>query len=321
MAAPYDLRPLSLGEILDRVFTLYRNHFALFAGVMAIPAAVQIPTNLYSFSMWGKLIRLQPGHPPPLDPGFLAIIYLVIFPVLMVALTLGLGAIALAVSDVYLGRTATIRGSYQKALRRFWRLLGLLITIGLIFTGIFILFVLGMTMLFAGLAASGVMTHAGNGAKIGLVLLMVVVFLALLAITIFMFMVFSLVIPAVMLEDASVGGALRRSIELTRGRRWHIFLGLLLMVFVGYAVILIFQGPFLLAMGLFIMKGAPPAWLSLATSISAACGSAISSPLSMIALVLYYYDQRVRKEGFDLQHMIAQIEAGPQTASPGFIPS
>ncbi len=190
MAAPYDLRPLSLGEILDRVFTLYRNHFALFAGVMAIPAAVQIPTNLYSFSMWGKLIRLQPGHPPPLDPGFLAIIYLVIFPVLMVALTLGLGAIALAVSDVYLGRTATIRGSYQKALRRFWRLLGLLITIGLIFTGIFILFVLGMTMLFAGLAASGVMTHAGNGAKIGLVLLMVVVFLALLAITIFKFMVF-----------------------------------------------------------------------------------------------------------------------------------
>ena len=321
MAAPYDLRPLSLGEILDRVFTLYRNHFALFAGVMAIPAAVQIPTNLYSFSMWGKLIRLQPGHPPPLDPGFLAIIYLVIFPVLMVALTLGLGAIALAVSDVYLGRTATIRGSYQKALRRFWRLLGLLITIGLIFTGIFILFVLGMTMLFAGLAASGVMTHAGNGAKIGLVLLMVVVFLALLAITIFVFMVFSLVIPAVMLEDASVGGALRRSIELTRGRRWHIFLGLLLMVFVGYAVILIFQGPFLLAMGLFIMKGAPPAWLSLATSISAACGSAISSPLSMIALVLYYYDQRVRQEGFDLQHMIAQIEARPQTASPGFIPS
>ena len=48
MAAPYDLRPLSLGELLDRVFTLYRNHFALFVGVMAIPAAVQIPTNLYS---------------------------------------------------------------------------------------------------------------------------------------------------------------------------------------------------------------------------------------------------------------------------------
>jgi hypothetical protein len=93
------------------------------------------------------------------------------------------------------------------------------------------------------------------------------------------------------------------------------------MVFVGYAVILIFQGPFLLAMGLFIMKGVPPVWLSLATSISAACGSAISSPLSMIALVLYYYDQRVRQEGFDLQHMIAQIESGPQTASPGFIPS
>jgi len=321
VAAPYDLRPLSLGEILDRVFTLYRNHFALFVGVMAIPAAVQIPGNLYSFGMWGKLIRMHPGQVPPFGPGFLAITYLVIFPVLMVAATLGLGAISLAVSDVYLGRTATIRGSYQKALRRFWRLLGLLITVGLILAGIFIVFALGMGLLFGGLAATGAMTRMGTGASIAFVLVIILVFLLIFAATIFVCMVFSLVIPALLLEDASVGGALRRSIELTRGRRWHIFLGVLLMMFVGYAVILIFQGPFLVAMGLFMLKGGPPGWLTLATSISAACGSAVSSPLSMIALVLYYYDQRVRKEGFDLQHMIAQIESGPQSASPGFVPS
>ena len=28
--ATLDLRPLSLGEILDRTFTLYRSHFVLF---------------------------------------------------------------------------------------------------------------------------------------------------------------------------------------------------------------------------------------------------------------------------------------------------
>lgn len=32
-----DLRPLSLGEILDRTFTLYRRNFLLFAGIIAIP--------------------------------------------------------------------------------------------------------------------------------------------------------------------------------------------------------------------------------------------------------------------------------------------
>jgi hypothetical protein len=316
VAAPYDLRPLSLGEILDRVFTLYRNHFALFVGVMAIPAAVQIPTNIYSFGMWGKIVRMDLGHPPPFDPAFFAVLYLVIFPILLVVGTLGLAAIALAVSDVYLGRAATIRGSYQKALRRFWRLLGLLITLGFIGIGIAIVVSVGFALVAGVLAASGGFARMGTGGAIVLVLLLALLFLAALAAAIFLFMVFSLVIPALVLEDATVGGALRRSIELTRGRRWHIFMGVLLMIFVSYAVILIFQGPFLAGMFLFLLKGGPPTWLTLGTAISAACGSAISSPLMMIALVLYYYDQRVRKEGFDLQHMLAQIESAPQTAPP-----
>ncbi|MGH9811917.1 MAG: hypothetical protein ACRD4T_02160, partial [Candidatus Acidiferrales bacterium] len=37
MTAPIDLRPLSLGELLDRTFSLYRNHFWLFVGITAIP--------------------------------------------------------------------------------------------------------------------------------------------------------------------------------------------------------------------------------------------------------------------------------------------
>src|ERR1700691_4627115 len=35
--ATLDLRPLSLGELLDRTFTLYRGHFLLFLGISAIP--------------------------------------------------------------------------------------------------------------------------------------------------------------------------------------------------------------------------------------------------------------------------------------------
>jgi hypothetical protein len=32
-----DLRPMSLGEVLDKTFTLYRENFLLFAGIAAIP--------------------------------------------------------------------------------------------------------------------------------------------------------------------------------------------------------------------------------------------------------------------------------------------
>ena len=31
------LRPMSLGELLDRTFFLYRKHFLLFVGIIAFP--------------------------------------------------------------------------------------------------------------------------------------------------------------------------------------------------------------------------------------------------------------------------------------------
>ena len=34
--ADLDLRPLSLGEILDRTFSIYRKNFLLFAGIVYV---------------------------------------------------------------------------------------------------------------------------------------------------------------------------------------------------------------------------------------------------------------------------------------------
>jgi hypothetical protein len=38
--AALDLRPLSLGELLDRTFSLYRRNFWLFLGILRIPYLV-----------------------------------------------------------------------------------------------------------------------------------------------------------------------------------------------------------------------------------------------------------------------------------------
>ena len=38
-----DLRPMSLGEILDRTAQLYRNNFVLFAGIAAVYAGTAAP--------------------------------------------------------------------------------------------------------------------------------------------------------------------------------------------------------------------------------------------------------------------------------------
>jgi len=41
-----DLRPLSLGDILDRTFSLYRRHFLLFIGIAGIPQLLVLVFSL-----------------------------------------------------------------------------------------------------------------------------------------------------------------------------------------------------------------------------------------------------------------------------------
>jgi hypothetical protein len=43
----FELRPLSLGELLDRAFLLYRRNFWLFAGIMVIPMCLMIPVRFF----------------------------------------------------------------------------------------------------------------------------------------------------------------------------------------------------------------------------------------------------------------------------------
>jgi hypothetical protein len=53
-----DLRPLSLGEILDRTFSLYRQHFLLFLGLAGIPQVFVLAIRLAQ-------ITLQQESPSP----------------------------------------------------------------------------------------------------------------------------------------------------------------------------------------------------------------------------------------------------------------
>ncbi len=45
-----NLRPLSLGEILDRTFALYRQNFLLFFGITAVPYTLNLALSL--FQVW-----------------------------------------------------------------------------------------------------------------------------------------------------------------------------------------------------------------------------------------------------------------------------
>jgi hypothetical protein len=117
---------------------------------------------------------------------------------------------------------------------------------------------------------------------------------------------YALAVPACTLEQLPARISMVRSRFLTYGAKWGIlgivFLTGLLSVVLTYTL----QMPALLASKAIMVTArthltmAATVWIYIADFL----GGAVSGPITTIALVLVYYDQRVRKEAFDLQLMM-----------------
>jgi hypothetical protein len=317
-----ELRPLTLGELLDHTFRLYRNHFWLFAGIMAIPSAFSIPFSTYFFSMQSSVVTGGPPAPK-------AMIGMVLFAFSFLGFfwavySMAIGATTYAVSEAYLGQKVTVRGAYRKVWGNFWRILGVVV-IGLLRAiGMFVLVAIGMGIVI-GLSA-GLIAAVGRGAGpsrilVGIVAVIVIGLTYLIGIGFWFWwsLRYAVSIPALLLENLGVLAALRRSVQLTRGRRWQMLVAVLLCTIIAYVGVILFQGPFFMTMMLAARTGQLPDWLAYAFSISGAVGGAITGPILLIVLVLCYYDTRIRKEAFDLQFMMSSLDRpapAPETGSP-----
>src|SRR5882762_9113082 len=174
-----DLRPLALGELLDRTFRLYRNHFWLFVGIMAIPSAFSVPFTVLIFSMQSSAI--VGGTPSPTLVIGMVLFGLAFFCLFCAVYSVAIGATTYAVSESYLGRKVTVRGAYGKVRGNFWRIIGVVVVALLRAYGMLILAVIGMGIVI-GISA-GIMAAIGRGqprAIVGIVIGLVM-FLAYLA--------------------------------------------------------------------------------------------------------------------------------------------
>lgn len=276
-----DLRPLGLGELLDRTFTLYRSHFWLFVGIMGVPQLLVLAVGLVGVAI--GLIVQAPVRQGSLDsvagPGVAVIVGGVLFGILLAfaflaVYVLAQAATVSAVSEIYLGRTTSVRQAYARVRRKVWRLIGVLLLISL-------------------------MVGAGT------IFLIVPGILALLAT--------SLAVPALVLEDCSPAAAIGRSIDLTKGQWGRIFLIFVLFILLSWVALLILEFPFLMAHAILLKQGEQSSVLAALGQLGNSLASVLVGPLGVIAFALVYYDVRVRKEAFDLQVMMAAL--GP--ATPG----
>ena len=185
----------------------------------------------------------------------------------LVSTVLLAGALALVLSEGMLGRPVTTSQVWARLRPRVAGLVGLALLTGL-------LVMLGLVVLIVGAVVVGV-------------------FLLLAA-------------PAYVLEGATVTGALRRSVTLVRGSWWRVFGIYLLMALLVTLVSAVLLVPLGVAGAFFAFSsGAPEAELgtgaSLALVLVSTLLSVVTAPVSAYVVGLLYVDQRMRREGLDLQ--------------------
>jgi hypothetical protein len=278
--ADLDLRPLSLGEILDRTFSLYRKHFLLFTGISAIPQTLVLAVNLaQTFFMKLPTVPQAPAEEFQLTSsggiaafGVGIILGVIVF---FIAYLFSQGGTVYAVSELYLGRSTTIGAALGRVRGQLGSLLGVIILNGLA--------VMGATLL----------------------LIIPGIYVACRLIT---------CVPAALLEDLGPRSSLERSFSLTKDFAGRAFLIFFLYFLLSYAAALLFSFPFTFAM-LLSMKNpeAMRMWMAL-TNVGTFISGVLVGPFLTIATAVFYYDLRVRKEAFDLQLMMnpsGQIPSGP----------
>jgi hypothetical protein len=302
------LRPLSTSELLDRTSHLYRNHFLMFVTITAIPQLLVLALHAADAALWLRVLLAS-----RVMRSFLFLI------MSLLGLQISHAATAIAVSRLHLGETASVREAYSAAkgslLRVVWIVsmtyvlpLILCVLIGLVGVGVS-----------AGILAAAGMFQASDATsiwfRIGVIFL---VFLAAPLLAMRWWLAWALTVPVTALEGGGLRTTIRRSRSLTSGRRGRIFGIYVLIVIVTYVVQLLFQTPYYILAGAqaFTAHGHVGAMRIMVSAIGAFLSTSLVGPLLEIALTLIYYDERVPKEGFDLQLMMSNLEnAAPAAAT------
>ncbi|HZU33460.1 MAG TPA: glycerophosphoryl diester phosphodiesterase membrane domain-containing protein [Candidatus Angelobacter sp.] len=325
------LRPMSTSQVLDRTFYLYRNNFVLFAGIAILTPALRLIAMLIQLKIFGPMV--MPQQPEDFTPQFFQALFVRVIVgfivgtiIYLFGTSLASGATAYAVSMVHLGKTTSIAESYREVSRIFGRIVRVLLSVLALAFGPFLLLYLVLIGMAVGVAMMG-KNNPGS-----LLLVMVFVFLigglAILGATVWMIYAFcryALAIPACTLEKLPAKQALKRSRFLTNGAKGKIFGISFLTIVLGAILTYALQMPALLASNAMIFSAktqfsiAATIWIYIAEFL----GGTVAGPVVTIALVLVYYDQRVRKEAFDLQYMMdamGNITPPPPPPNPAIAP-
>jgi len=313
-----ELRPANLGEILDRTATLYRSRFLVFVGIGAIPAGAVLFFAAAVFLVSAWIGTANPAAAAALGLVILLLVLLAI-PVCLAVTALGSGALSHAASQMFLGESITVRGAYRAAWSRGWRYIGLL-SLQILFLAI-IPFT-AWILVFAVLAVLATLSQRNGLASFSdfITIPNVIVGAGLVFYFFWMLLRICLAFSACVVEQCGAWTSLKRATTLSKGTRGRILVLFILCVVLSWIVSLVMTVPVFIVLSLVPQLNTPQhqqtmgaVFLFLVYGASFA-SQAFTKPVSGIALMLFYYDQRIRKEAFDIEWMMR--EAGMVAEPP-----
>jgi membrane-anchored glycerophosphoryl diester phosphodiesterase (GDPDase) len=125
---------------------------------------------------------------------------------------------------------------------------------------------------------------------------------------------YSLAVPSCVVEDLTARQSIRRSISLSEGSRGRIFVLGLLVSAVRMMLGLLFSFPIIFFAVKHLGQPLPIGWMVF-QQLGVFFSNMLIGPIYAIGLTLFYYDQRIRKEGYDIEWMMQAAGLLPQQAA------
>ena len=293
-ATTTSLRPMGFTDILDTIFSLYRNHFRLILSICAVPILFRIAFSAFT-DMSTELIC-----------G-------------IVVSVLCYGLLVYASAQAYLGKEITLLAVFMSANRRHWAYLG-----GALLWCLFVgaTCVNGIVVLILCLAGVAVSVY-------GLISAIICLGFS----TPYFGTLWAFYAQALLVEEKSVWKALRRSGELVKGASWRVLAGIsaIMLLYFMIELILITSSTLAFVSWGNVDEGDLVEMILNVQLVQIICSvlelghrsseisyflyaihtaiNTLTLPIPAIGFTLLYFDRRIRKEGFDIEVMVAKAEA------------
>lgn len=310
------MSPQGAGDLIDRAVRLYRRHFMTLIRTAAPPVCVStLGAVLWTIGLRASWATMSGAWLAVYVLMMMTGVVLIIGGYLLYLIVMG-GASRNLVAHLLYDEQVSARTIYRNVRARFWGLVvaSIIVACALsVASGIaFMVFYIGLiAVILIGLGASQFGAYWLTSIIAGLVML-VVTFAAL---WVFFFLAARVAyVPQVMLvEGRSPFAALARSASLASGSTWRLMAMFSFTTFATYSALAALLIPlawygYLNGVEPWVWSATEwPLWYSVGNQVVWNVSSILLAPVWMLGLSLLYVDERVRREGYDIELHAARV--------------